>query len=360
MSDDVYYRLAQVLDKMPVGFPSTDSGVEIKILKKIFTPEEADLFCDLRMTFETAEEVSQRTGRPLDGLEDMLDRMWERGEIFRLEKDGLKSFKMAPWVVGIYEFQLYRMDKEFAELNKEYVQHFGPEMFKHGPQLLQVVPIEKEISASQQALPYHQVSTIIENGRDFWVNECICKKEMALLGRPCSYPTEVCLAIDPESETFGTTYNLGRRITKAEAYEVLNLAEEAGLVHMTGNTETDHWFICNCCGCCCGALQAVRYLGYTDAVNSHYYAQIDQDLCTACGTCKDERCPVRAIEEGDEAYSIITERCIGCGLCATTCPTGAISLVHKKPEDNEIPPKDDAAWNEERARQRGLDYSDLK
>jgi ferredoxin len=286
--------------------------------------------------------------------------MWERGEILRLERESGKAYKMAPWVVGIYEFQLERMDAEFARLNKEYVQYFGPEMFKHGPHLLQVVPIEKEIAATQQALPYHRVSAIIENGKDFWLNECICKKEMGLLGRPCSYPTEVCLAIDPDTETFGSSHQSGRRISKEEAYEVLNRAEEAGLVHLTGNTESDHWFICNCCGCCCGALQAIRYLGLTDAVNSHYYAQIDQDLCTACGVCKDERCQVRAIEESDGAYRIITERCIGCGLCATTCPVQAISLVPKKPEDIKPPPRDEAAWNEERARRRGVDYSGLK
>ena len=43
MSDDVYNRLSDFLDKMPGGYPKTDSGVELKILKKIFSPEEAEL-----------------------------------------------------------------------------------------------------------------------------------------------------------------------------------------------------------------------------------------------------------------------------------------------------------------------------
>lgn len=48
MSDQVYYKLAKVLDTLPNGFSATENGLEIKLLKKIFTPEEADLFCDLR------------------------------------------------------------------------------------------------------------------------------------------------------------------------------------------------------------------------------------------------------------------------------------------------------------------------
>lgn len=57
------------------GFPATESGLEIKILKKVFTPEEADLFCDLKMTYETAGQMAERTGRPLEGLEEMLTFM---------------------------------------------------------------------------------------------------------------------------------------------------------------------------------------------------------------------------------------------------------------------------------------------
>jgi electron transport complex protein RnfB len=61
MNDKIYEKLANVLDTLPNGFPRTDSAVEIKLLKKIFTPEQAELFCDMRLTFETAEEVAKRT-----------------------------------------------------------------------------------------------------------------------------------------------------------------------------------------------------------------------------------------------------------------------------------------------------------
>ena len=79
MTDSVYKRLAKVLDTLPNGFPSTESGVEIKLLKKIFTPEQADLFCEMRLTFETVEEIAGRTGRPLEGLKEMLIGMSKCG-----------------------------------------------------------------------------------------------------------------------------------------------------------------------------------------------------------------------------------------------------------------------------------------
>ena len=105
MADTIYRKLSEVLDTLPNGFPSTVSGVEIKLLKKIFTPDQAELFCDMRLTFETAEEIAQRTGRSLDGLEEMLNTMSQAGQLFMIKLGKTVYFKMLPWVLGIYEFQ---------------------------------------------------------------------------------------------------------------------------------------------------------------------------------------------------------------------------------------------------------------
>jgi hypothetical protein len=98
MSDQVYHKLASVLDTLPNGFPATKSGVEIRILKKIFTPEEADLACDLKLTPETPEQIVERTRRPLEGLDKMLTSMWDRGEIFGRASDGIRTFKLMPFI----------------------------------------------------------------------------------------------------------------------------------------------------------------------------------------------------------------------------------------------------------------------
>jgi NAD-dependent dihydropyrimidine dehydrogenase PreA subunit len=359
MSDEMYYRLAKVLDTLPSGFPATKSGIEIKILKKIFTPEEADLFCDLKLTPETADQIAERTGRPLEGLEEKLTSMWQKGEISGFKLGGVLLFKMVPWVVGIYEFQLNRMDREFAEMCEEYSMYWGRQFMRRGPQIMQVIPIEKDIPVKQEALTYQQVSNLIESSQSFMVNECICKKSQGLLDKPCTKPTEVCLGMAPLPDVFENHPWGGRILTKEGAYEVLSKAEEAGLVHLTSNVESGHYYICNCCGCCCGILRAIS-TGAPNVVNSHYYAKIDPDKCSACGICADVRCQVQAIKEDGGIYSVIKARCIGCGLCASTCPEEAIGLNHKEPEELTYPPQDEQAWFEERGRQRAVDFSAYK
>jgi len=191
------------------------------------------------------------------------------------------------------------------------------------------------------------------------VNDCICKKKQGLLGNPCTKPLEVCLAMDPKPGRFESNTWGGKILTKEEAYKVLRDAEEVGLVHLTTNVEKGQWFICNCCGCCCGILRTVN-MGFPQIVNSHYYAEIDPEKCGACGMCADERCQVKAIKKGEDFCTVVRERCIGCGLCATTCPEEAIRLMHKEPQDLIYPPKDEDAWLEERARQRRVDYTAYK
>lgn len=361
MNDDKYFRLAKVLDTLPNGFPKTDSGVEIKLLKRIFRPEDIDLFCDLKLTLETVEQISERTGRPLAGLEEHLIEMRERGQIFAVDLGGIKLFKMVPWVFGIFEFQRPHMDREMAQMCEEYMAIWSDQFFRKKPQLMQVIPIEREIKARQEVLQYGQVSTIIENSQSHAVFDCICKKEKHLVGHGCDKPLEICTGFAPIPGVFDKLPHF-RSISKDEAYEVLKKAEEAGLVHLTWNMQSGHYFICNCCGCCCHVLSAINKLGIkaSDVINSNYYAEIDAEECAVCGTCKDERCQVGAIEEGEDAYSIIREKCIGCGLCVATCPSQAIKLVRKQPEEIVPPPVDEMDWFEKRAREVGVNISKYK
>ncbi len=358
MSEQVYRKLAEVLDTLPNGFPATPEGTEIKLLRRIFSPEEAELFGELKLHFETPEQVAERTGRPLEEVAGMLETMKEKGQVFGIDLGGIKVYRMMPWVFGIYEFQLPRMDRELAELSEEYGATFGEQFFSNSPQLMQVIPIESEIRPEHEALAYERVSNIIESSQSFMSFDCICKKEKGLMGEPCGKPVQVCTAYAPIPGIFDD-HPYGKTMTKQEAYELLNKAEEAGLVHLTWNVKSGHYFICNCCGCCCGVLRGITDLGIEAAkvINSAYYAEIDPEACSVCGVCADERCQVNAIEEGDDAYRVVAEKCIGCGLCITTCPSDAISLV-RKPEDLIIePPQDEMDWYDRRAELRGVDIS---
>jgi len=361
MSDEVYRILSKVLDTLPNGFPSTESNLEIKLLKKVFTPEEGDLFCELRLTFESAEEIAKRTGRPVEGLDEMLARMWEKGQVFGIDFGEIKVYKMLPWLFGIYEFQLNRLDREFCELHEEYMKVFGRRFFSDKPQLMQVVPVEKDISSRHEAVSYELVSSIIESGQSFGVAECVCNKEKRLLESGCDKPREICMGIAAVPGVFDKSH-WGRTISKQEAYALLKKAEEYGLVHLTWNVQGGHFYICNCCGCCCHVLRGINELGISahNVVNSHYFAHIDPDSCTVCGVCADERCQVSAIDEAEDAYKIIKSKCIGCGLCISTCPSEAIRLIKRDETDRILPPQNEDAWFEERGRLRGVDFSHLK
>jgi electron transport complex protein RnfB len=362
MTDQSYYNLAKVLNTLPNGFPPTESGVEIKLLKKVFDPDEAELFCDLRLTFETAEQISKRTGRSLDGLDVMLQRMGKKGQVFAIDFGGTSVYKMLPWAFGIYEFQLERIDREFCELIEEYSDAFGREFFKNQPQFMRVLPIQEQIEGKHQALPYEQVSFIVENSKSFRIMDCICKKEKKIMGKPCDRPLQVCMSFAPIPGFFEKGEWPGNVISKQEAYDILAKAEEDALVHLTWNEQSEMFFICNCCGCCCGVLQSINKLGIPaqDVINSAYYAVIDPDKCAFCGTCADERCQVNAIEPGDDTYEVIHKKCIGCGLCISTCPEEAITLVRKDEKDYVIPPENENKWFAERGRIRGMDFSKYK
>src|SRR5512141_2774065 len=120
--DIQYKRLAERLNALPNGFPPTDDGRELKLLAKIFTPEQAELAAQLLPTLETVEEVAARTGGNVAELRDQLKGMSRSGLIEAGRKDGKLGFKLMPFVVGIYEAQIAKMDEELARLFEDYFQ----------------------------------------------------------------------------------------------------------------------------------------------------------------------------------------------------------------------------------------------
>ena len=200
MTDTIYEKLAEVLDSLPNGFPRSESGIEFELLKKVFEPHEAELFCELRLHKETAGEIAARTGRDPVKLAGELDAMWARG-LLECDPGGAeKRYGLVPWILGLYELQLNRIDEQFARLHAKYIKSVGPFFLSHKPQMMQVVPIEEKLTADHNPMPYEQVSAIIERSASFAVNECICKKQTSLLNRGCTKPREVCLAVSEVPE----------------------------------------------------------------------------------------------------------------------------------------------------------------
>lgn len=343
---EVYQRLAHALDRLPHGYPATESGVELSILRKIFSPEDAEMALRLKALPETAAMIARRLRRPTDEMRGILDGMAERGQIFKLKMRGRDHYGLAPFVVGIWEFQLHRLDRELAELFEEYAPTLLGSLGGVAPALARVVPVNRRIDAKAEILPYDDLRKMMESCNSFRVADCLCRKEQALLGEPCHHTSETCMSFSREPDAYEGMPEWGRLITRDEALALLERVEDEGLVHCTYNFQREPFFVCNCCSCCCGFLRA---LTEHDApymlARSNYVSQIDADTCTECGDCTSGRCPTDSISAAGETYTVDQQRCLGCGVCAVACEYDAIRLVPRPDAEQMTPPEDMVRWS---------------
>jgi len=332
---NVYERLRERLDMFPQGFPKTESGVELEILKHLFTPDEAEIMFHLKpFPPENLAAIAERIEKDKTELGETLYEMSKRGLIMRYKApDNELYYALIPWVVGIWELQLNNLTQENIKLYEKYFEEgMVPAQRNRKIGGLRVIPVETEIEGSTEIQPYEKVSQIIESHTRFAVADCICRKEARMLGKGCDKLLEACMSFGPSAE-FYIENGFGREISKEEAKKILLKAEEDGLIHCSTNSAGNKAFICNCCGCCCKSMANVTKYGNLQAiVRSNYYATKDQETCTDCGTCV-ERCQVNAVRSENDHTIIDRDKCIGCGLCASTCPTGSITMVRKSPQE---------------------------
>ena len=334
MADRIYHRLREQMDQYAVGFPNTESGVEFKILEKLFTEEDAEIYLDLSMILETSDDFSARTNRSPEETAVKLESMAKRGLLFRHVKNDKKRYSATPFIIGSYEFQLGHMDKELAGLTNTYMEEGFLESVGNNIPPLRTIPVGKSVDIVNRVAAYEDAKTIV-NGKDkIAVANCICRTQQTLLGKGCDKPKEVCLLFGSHADYY-VENKMGRYITSEEACQILNQCEKAGLVNQPANM-VNPGGMCNCCGDCCGVLRALNLLPNPgELVYNRYRAVIDLEECTGCEICL-ERCQMNAIEVEDTA-KINAARCIGCGLCVTTCPVEAIQL-EEKPKELQLPP----------------------
>ena len=358
MTEDLYRKLAERLDAIPNGFPATESGVEMQLLAKIFTPEEALLASVMRLTREPAADIAARAGVDPDVAYDTLKGMARKG-LIRFKKDpGQLVFGLMPFVVGLYEEQLPRMDAEMAALFEQYLQEIKGSIVRDAPAVHRVIPVGEAIPFDLEIFPYERATELLENAKSWGVRDCICRVQQHLVGKGCDHPIENCLVFAPVEGAFDHS-EVDRAISKQEALQILHEAEEAGLVHSTGNYRDGHNYICNCCTCCCGILRSVAEFGVpTTAVRSDFYTVVDAEVCVGCGDCLD-RCQFGALSMPGDVCVADYMRCVGCGLCAIVCPTGAMHLERRPEGEVPPPPTDIKEWMVQRAEQRGLSILDV-
>ncbi len=359
MAAEIYQRLREQMDQYSTGFPASDSGVEIKILEKIYTEADAEMYLELSMLLESPESLAQRTRQSPIETAEKLEDMAQRGLLFRHVKEGKKRYSAIPFVIGSYEFQLGRMDKELAELTNSYMEEVFLKKMGNNVVPLRTIPVGKSIDVVHKVAAYEDAKAIVKGKKKIAVANCICRTQQGLLDKGCGKPREVCLMFGSHADYY-VENKMGRFIDQEEACEILDQCEEAGLVNQPANM-VNPGGMCNCCGDCCGVLRALNLLPNPgELVYNRYWAVVDEEACTACETCLD-RCQMGAIEIGVNDVAVIDQaRCIGCGLCVTTCPTDAIRLEEKAKDLQVAPPASGQELMNITAEKRGTSLIPLK
>ena len=320
---DVFRDLQKQLDQYSVGFPATKSGVEIEILKHLFSPSQAEMFLDLSLLPEDASSVASRTGRDPAQTAEMLADMAAKGLIFRLRKNDKVFYAASAFVVGIYEFQLKTMDEKFAAMVERYFDE-GFSLTDTVTIPMRTIPVNQSLDVSFPVASHDDAREILKSQKKLAVAQCICRKQQDLVGHTCDKPREVCMVFGSHADYF-VENGLARFIDLEEGLKILDTAEKGGLVNQPFNV-INPGGMCNCCGCCCGVLRTLNRLPKpAEMVLTNHYAKVDPDACTGCETCL-SRCQIAAITMKEDLAHVNRDRCIGCGLCVTTCPTGAITL----------------------------------
>jgi ferredoxin len=326
-------------------------------LAKLFTPEEAELASQLRIILESSTQISERLGVEHTPTRQMLKSMARRG-LIRAGKlnDGL-GYGLEPFAVGIYENQLCRIDEELAHLFEDYYQSSFPKVLTVQPAIHRVVPVGESIKMDMQVAPYESAAGIIEQAQSWGVQDCICRVQTRLIGKPCKHPVDMCMVMSRVPDAFVNSNEI-KALTKEEAYATLRRADQAGLVHSVSNNQRGDQYICNCCTCSCAILRGMAELGIANVVaSSAFINTVNEALCNACGLCV-ESCQFDALTVGNVAF-VNETRCVGCGVCVNTCPDQALVLVRRPEEEVKPVPVSMVDWGLQRAQDRGIDLTAL-
>jgi len=328
----VYENLQEILHKNPAGAPKSDSFD--KILRILFSPEQAEIATLMSFIPKNIDVIAEKAGMSVEDASALCESMANKGIIFSREKGGQMGYSLLPTVPGVFEFPFMAgggtpEHKKLGKLWEEYHLDGQSKEFASSPTpFTRIVPVEETLSSGGEVLPYETLSTMMENNKTFALAHCACR--VAADDKSCGKSTEVCLIFDRPAE-FLIQRKLAKPITREQAIDVLKKSEEEGLVHTSNNSQDRLNFVCNCCPCCCTILTGLTKVNAPHPfAKGRWYATIDESLCTACGTCRDERCPVEAIAIDDGIAVADRDKCIGCGVCASACPEEAISMKERK------------------------------
>ncbi|MBN1613732.1 MAG: ferredoxin family protein [Deltaproteobacteria bacterium] len=358
MSSDIYFKLADRINQFEGKIATVESF--LKILREMYTEEEAEFASNMPHGGFTAGELAQMFGKDEPAITERLKTMSDKGTIFNyLAETGQQKYELTPFFPGAIEYYMLKRMEKPGEIKRvldlssniqgevmELIAKLMAEDPAKAVELLTPSPhfrtltIDESLPDVKEVLTYESASAMIDKETSFAAMICICRDQVGPnTSGPCQVkgvPEYSCLSFGKIAD-FIVEHGFGRakRITKQECKEILEACNKAGLVQNTNNFVDGLQFICNCCPCCCMVVKQARQFGPEVMINTANFAPlVDESSCTGCGDCVD-RCPLGVISLKNDVAVVNLSGCVGCGNCVPECPVGCISMVRvsdKRPE----------------------------
>lgn len=344
-SKEAYKSLEERINWFTQGAPPSDSLY--KILQILYTETEAKWVALLPVRPFTAEKAAKIWNISTGEADTFLEHLCQKALLVDSFYKGERQYAMPPPMAGFIEFTLMRTrgdidQKYLSELYYQYMnveEDFVKDLFFATETRLGRVFVQEPILTNENTihiLDYERASHIIAEATHIGLGTCYCRHKMLHVGRPCriNAPLDVCLTFGNVARSLAENGHYARLIDEKEAMDVLERSYAANLVQIGENVRETPAFICNCCGCCCEALQAARKFSPMQPVATTNYRPEISEKCVGCGKCE-KVCPVLAIsmqksKEARSAAHIDQEICLGCGVCVRNCPQKAIELVRRE------------------------------
>ena len=349
-SRDAYRNLEDRINWFTQG--AAPSETLTKILRVLFTEKEAKWVAKLPIRPFTLKKAARLWGTTEAKAEKLLDHLCEKGLLVDSYDRGIRKFVLPPPMIGFFEFSLMRTrgdidQKYLSELFYQYInveEDFIKDLFLGMDTKLGRVFVNEPVLMTEKTnhiLDYERATHIIEDADFIGVGTCFCRHKNYHLGIPCKLnaPMETCLTFGNVARSLAEHGGYTRPIDKSEALEILEMSYGYNLVQMGENVRERPAFMCNCCGCCCEALEAVRRFAPMQPIaTTNYLPKINPDECVSCGKCE-KVCPILAISMQEREASVDKKKpvidetiCLGCGVCARNCPKKAITLQRRPVE----------------------------
>ncbi|MDM8000056.1 MAG: hypothetical protein QUS33_08665, partial [Dehalococcoidia bacterium] len=233
---DDYGKLREILDRHLAGAPPSEK-ID-RILRILFTPEEVKVAVGMVFTPIPVEEIAARSGVSVEEASLRCESMASKGIVFSRKKNGVMGYSLLPTIPGLFEFPFMKgggepMHRTLAKLWEEYHREGLGSSFAGSPTpLTRVLPVESAVDQRVEVLPFEVISKMLERNDTIALAQCACRVSVAA----CKAPKDVCLIFDATAR-FLIERGFARQVTRQEALDAVRRSEEAGLVHMTNNSQ---------------------------------------------------------------------------------------------------------------------------